>query len=99
MDKNEAILIAKKYLSRIRDFITLEKAFLFGSYIHGTQSEDSDIDIGIFVKSINDDYFNTLKKLYKVRRGIDIRIEPHLYIAENDQSGFSEEVEKVGIPL
>ena len=99
MDKKEAILVAKRYLSGVRDFITMEKAFLFGSYVHGTQSEDSDIDIGIFVNSINDDYFNTLKKLYKARRGIDIRIEPHLYIAGNDQSGFAEAVKKAGIPL
>ena len=99
MDKKEAILVAKKYVSEIRDFIHQEKAFLFGSYVHGTPSDESDIDIGIFVNSINDDFLITLKKLYKARRSIDIRIEPHLFIAGTDQSGFSEEVEKMGLPL
>lgn len=71
MDKKEAILVAKKYLSGVRDFITMEKLFFLAHTFTA----------------------------HKVRRGIDIRIEPHIYIAGNDQSGFAEEVKKVGIPL
>jgi len=99
VDRKEAILVAKKYVSEIRNFIHQEKAFLFGSYVHGTPGDESDIDIGIFVNSIKDDYLITLKKLYKARRSIDVRIEPHLFIAGTDQSGFSEKVEKMGLLL
>ena len=86
-------------LSEIISIVDFEKAVLFGSYAGGIPREESDIDIGIFVKSIDGDYLDTLKKLYRARRTIDVRIEPHFFITCNDLSGFSEEVENTVLPL
>lgn len=96
MDKKEAIVKAKKFLGEIKSIIKIDKAYLFGSHASNTGWIDSDIDIGIFTTMINDDYFTALKKLYRVRRNNDPRIEPHLFIEGKDISGFAEEVERTG---
>ncbi len=97
MDKRKAVLIAKKYLSLIRGIVNYKSAFIFGSYIHGNPREDSDIDIGIFTEKLNDEYFNVLKKLYKARKKVDPRIEPHLFVSGCDSSGFNEEIREKGL--
>ena len=99
MDKSKAIKIAKKYIAGIKKIVLPEKAYIFGSYAYGNQREDSDIDVGIFVNKIDGEYFDILKALYKARRGIDVRIEPHLFISGTDRTGFFEEVERTGVLL
>lgn len=98
MGKTEAVLKARAYLSIIKGFLHVESAYLFGSYATGYARSDSDIDIGIFIDAPVDDYFAVVKMLFKARRGVDPLIEPHLFIAGNDSSGFHEEVKK-GIKL
>lgn len=98
MVKTEAILKANTYLSIIKGFLHVESAYLFGSYATGFARSDSDIDIGIFINTPVDDYFTMVKMLFKARRGVDTLIEPHLFITNNDTSGFQEEVKK-GIKL
>jgi predicted nucleotidyltransferase len=98
MDKNKAVVKARKYLSLVMAFQHVESAFLFGSYASGTATPESDIDIGIFIPSLEEDYFLLLKKLYTLRREVDTLIEPHVYINTIDRSGFQDEVKK-GIRL
>ena len=98
MVETEAILKARTYLSVIRGVISIESAYLFGSYATGSARSDSDIDIGIFTNAPIDDYFTIVKRLFSARRSVDALIEPHLFITDNDQSGFHEEVKK-GIKL
>ncbi|HOO70144.1 MAG TPA: nucleotidyltransferase domain-containing protein [Spirochaetota bacterium] len=97
MDKGTAIKKARDYLNEISKILPYQKAYLFGSHALGFAREESDIDIGIFVQELNGDYLSVLKSLYKIRRQIDVRIEPHLFITGKDDSGFSEEVENNGI--
>lgn len=99
MDKEKAIKTAEEYLKIVNTVINIKSAFLFGSYVHGTQRIESDIDIGIFTDKLQENYFDILKKLYKLRKSIDVRIEPHLFIIGSDKSGFSEEVIKTGIKI
>ncbi len=99
MDKIKAIKIAEEYIKEINGIIRVKSAYLFGSYARDVQRIDSDIDIGIFTDKLKDNYFDILKKLYKVRRSIDVRIEPHLFIIDFDKTGFSEEVIDTGIKI
>ncbi len=99
MDKAEAVRKAREYLKIIENTISYRKAFIFGSYASGKADETSDIDIGIFVDSLHEDYLSLLKKLYRARHRVDVRIEPHLFIKGHDPSGFSEDVEKNGFEL
>ncbi len=99
MDNKSLLRIANTYLQFAKGIVDIEKAYLFGSRTTGNPSEDSDIDIGIFVRSLNQDYLSVLQKLYNGRRSIINRIEPHLFIIGLDPSGFGEEIEKSGLPI
>lgn len=69
---------------------------LYGSYAKGTAHENSDIDIAVIFDSIGNDFLEKSHQLFKLRRGIDSRIEPILIEQENDRSGFCEEILKTG---
>ncbi len=99
MDKDEAIRKARQYLNTTSLFLEYESAYLFGSYASGTQRAESDIDVALFIRKIDADYFPILKKLYSARRSIDVRIEPHLFAPGSDASGFSDEIQRTGIRL
>ena len=57
----------------------------FGSYAKGTQREESDIDIAVVFGHM-DDFFEMQMELFRRRREIDLRIEPHPF----DEEDFSE---------
>lgn len=82
MDKNQAIIIAKAYIEIISKKYALNKALLFGSYAKGTFHEDSDIDIAIVLKD-NFDLIQMQIDLMKLRRNVDLRIEPHPFNISN----------------
>lgn len=100
MDKESAYRKAKEYLKIARDVIPIRKAVLFGSYADGTPEPHSDIDIGLFVDHVDDDkYWDILTELFCCGRKVDILIEPHLFIRNEDRSGFGEHVEKTGVVI
>lgn len=98
MDKTEVIVKAQDYLILVKAFLAIDSAYLFGSYAHGNARIHSDIDIGIFTNSSDENYFSVLKKLFATRRYVETLIEPHLFFTDNDTSGFHSEVKK-GIKL
>ena len=99
MDKKEVInkLIAYKRL--LSEHFEIEKLILFGSYAHGNNRKDSDIDVAIIVKKIKGDFFTYTPLLWKLRREIDDRIEPVLFEKGKDDSGFLSEIIKNGIEI
>ena len=76
------------------------KAYLFGSYAKGNEHIDSDIDIAIVIGKM-DDFFSVQMQLMRLRRTIDLRIEPHPILEEdfNAQNPFAYEIQKTGIEL
>ena len=96
---NQSIIeTARRYVLQIPSDMGLRKAFLFGSYAKGIEREDSDIDIAIVIGETND-FYGIQMKLMKLRRNIDLRIEPHP-ITESDfniQNPFAYEIQKTGI--
>lgn len=97
MDKDEVVVIAKKYAESIKEKIKPQKVILYGSFAKGNWHENSDIDVAVIVDSIDNDILETKKMLFKLRRGIDDRIEPIL-LEDNssDKSGFLKDVLKYG---
>ena len=79
-----AIDTAKKYIMSLPPELDVRKAYIFGSFAKGTQREDSDIDIAVVLGHM-DDFFEVQIELFRRRRKIDLRIEPHPF-AENDFS-------------
>ena len=98
---NQAIIeTAKRYIRIIPESMELKKASLFGSYAKGNQNIDSDIDIAVVVGKM-DDFFSIQMELMRLRRTVDLRIEPHP-IWEGDfniQNPFAFEIQNTGIEL
>lgn len=101
MDQREAEITAVQYVKAAREKIAFDKAVLFGSYTTGTYDGSSDVDVGLFVESLdkNIDYLALLSELYHLAAQINARIEPHLFIRDEDDSGFAEAIEKTGRQL
>lgn len=100
MVDQSVINTAKQYIQKIPAKLELKKAYLFGSYAKGNQRPDSDIDIAIVVGKM-DDFFAVQMLLMRLRRDIDLRIEPHV-IWEGDfnmQNPLAYEIEKTGLEL
>lgn len=94
------IATAKRYIQRIPADLELKKAYLFGSYAKGNEHPDSDIDIAIVIGKM-DDFFAVQMLLMRLRRDIDLRIEPHPILEEDFtvQNPFAYEIEKTGFEL
>jgi predicted nucleotidyltransferase len=102
MDKAIDVRITK-YLDLIKEkFQGIETAYLFGSYAKGVFSEDSDIDIALIFKELDDsNRFDIQVQLMLLAIQIDSRIEPHP-ISHNDfYSGnpFAVEIKKTGLEI
>jgi uncharacterized protein len=95
-----AIDIAKKYLKLLPREMAVKKAYLFGSYVKGKQSKISDIDVAIVVGS-SIDILDLQMQMLRLRRKVDLRIEPHP-IKEKDfisLNPFADEIMQSGIEL
>ena len=99
MDKEKAIELAKEYANIVSRHFSVKEVILYGSYASNRAHEYSDIDIAVIVSELNGDFLDAEKKLYKLRREIDLRIEPVLIIDDEDISGFKERVLETGIKI
>jgi predicted nucleotidyltransferase len=103
MDKTEDIIAtARKYAELVKASnlpIQIDKAYLFGSFAKGTPRKDSDIDIAFVVSNWKGGYFDTVVPIWRLRRNIDTRIEPHIIDPEEDYAYFLREVQRTGIEL
>lgn len=90
----------EKYLKSIPKEFNLKKAFLFGSFARGNQNEDSDIDIALIIGNM-DNFFLAQIQLMKLRRKIDLRIEPHPIKENNfnESNPFASEILRTGIEI
>jgi predicted nucleotidyltransferase len=100
MDKGEAINIARKYIELIENRYHIRNALLFGSYAKGTYNEHSDIDIAIVLNNVND-IIDAQMDMMKLRRKIDLRIEPHPFEMNdfNHSNPVADEILKSGIHI
>ena len=96
MDQKQVIKLLNLFTDKIIKFYKVEKVVLFGSYAKGYSSENSDIDVAVFVNQLDDDFLTAESKLFRIRREINNRIEPILITQEPDYSGFKEEILKTG---
>lgn len=69
------------------------------SSAEGAARQDSDIDIAVIVDELEGDYLDEQARLYKLRRSVDLRIEPVLIEYGQDKSGFLKEIMDTGYVL
>ena len=91
---------AKRYIQMIPTDLDIKKAYLFGSYAKGIEHVDSDIDIALVLGKM-DDFFSVQMQLMRLRREIDLRIEPHPILEEdfNIQNPLAYEIKRTGIEI
>ena len=98
LDKAKARKIAYAYSMEVAKVLNLEKVILFGSYANGNPHSESDIDIAVFVRGLDDNaWYEARIILQNILWNRDfLGIEPHLLDEVYDRSGFAEHVIKTG---
>jgi predicted nucleotidyltransferase len=101
MAKREIVEILRRYIFVLRsEGITIDKAYLYGSYLSNTASDDSDIDIMIVTES-EDDYL--AGKIWSLTRKVNSKIEPYLVCKgrfnSNENSPLIDLVKRTGLEL
>jgi len=100
VDKEAVINIANKYSKTVCEAIpSVKEVILYGSYAKNNATNNSDIDIAIIIEDLEDDYLDAQTRLFKLRRSVDLRIEPVLIEEFNDRSGFLKEIKETGIEI
>jgi len=96
MDKAQALEKAHLYADVVRENLEPKSIILYGSSTKDNWSGTSDIDIAVIVKTVEGDFLDAEKLLFRLRRNIDDRIEPVLLEEQSDKSGFIQEVVDTG---
>ena len=81
-DKDKSLVYEKisAYVEKLRaQDVKIWRLYLYGSFASGAYDNDSDIDLAIFLDCGELDGFAEDVQLMKLRRGIDLRIEPHAF--------------------
>jgi predicted nucleotidyltransferase len=99
LDKTTALEYANAYARLVEKELNPRIIMLYGSFAKGNWNENSDIDIAVIVDKISDDFLDISKKLNKLTRSIDNRIEPVLLQMSDDKSGFLSSILNTGIIL
>jgi len=99
MVKDSVIKLAQKYANIVCETMPVKEVILYGSHAKDNATTNSDIDIAIIIEKLEDDYLETYTKLFKLRRSVDLRIEPVLIEESNKKSGFLKEIKNSGIEI
>ena len=80
--------------------VHLQKVFLFGSYAHNRQREESDIDVALVADEFTGVGYDDMKLFVKSLRNYTI-IQPQTYSTRHFNQGdpFIEEISKSGIEI
>src|SRR3989338_2381315 len=101
MSTDEAKKIVKEFADKLKEsMIPFSDVYLFGSFARNEARKWSDIDVAIFSEREETDDF--IIQLGRLRREVDLRIEPHIF-SESDIKTFStpfvEEILRTGIKV
>lgn len=98
-DKQLAFQKVREYVQKLREnHIKIWRLYLYGSYAKGTYHTDSDIDLAVFLEKDDLDGFEENVQLMKLRRNIDMRIEPHPFAKSDfdETNPFVKEIIETG---
>ncbi len=101
MDKTEIFEIVKNYIAFLKKHnFDIIKVYLFGSYIKGKFTEDSDIDLAVIMNNLSNSFMMQIE-LMKISRKFDSRIEPHPFdeIDFNYSNPFAHEILTTGVQV
>jgi predicted nucleotidyltransferase len=94
VEKNTIIKKAVTYLNETFDS---PEIFVFGSAVSGNFTDESDIDIALYLNGYeNYSLKDFVKILFYVQNQISSRLELHFFPAESEPLTFSEHVRNIG---
>jgi predicted nucleotidyltransferase len=104
MARSEVIELLKTYIFLLNsEGISVEKAYLFGSYITDTANESSDIDVMIVSDKYDENDDLVIGKIWKLTRKISTKIEPFLIgkikFKEDNSSPLISMIKQQGIEI
>jgi predicted nucleotidyltransferase len=81
--------------------IGLTNVYLFGSYVCGEPTADSDIDVAVVSDDMSGDVIEDGVRLMRCRRNVDLRIEPHPFRPEDftPDNPWAAEILQTGIRI
>jgi len=101
MDKKQAIKIVRSYARKLRaGRFPAAQVYLFGSFAKNRAGKDSDIDVAVV-----SDKLSKLENsfwLRRIRREVDLRIEPHSFTSrdfKDETNPLVAEIKKYGIKV
>jgi predicted nucleotidyltransferase len=99
--KNEVLKIIQNLISALKqNNITISEAYLFGSYAEDKYDEYSDIDLALVSDDFSGILYHDLKKIGKIVRNIDYRIEVHPFSLHQEKNSlFLQEIKLKGIKV
>jgi len=104
MAKKQVVGLLKRYISLLNnEGIEVKNAYLYGSYLNGTETSDSDIDLLLILKDLEVESDNLFGKIWALTRKIDNRIEPYIIgfdrFINDDVSPLLQVVKKDGLKI
>ncbi len=79
-DKKIVYQKIREYIELLeKNQIKVWRLYLYGSYAKDIYHEQSDIDLAVFLEKEDLDGFEEDAQLMKLRRKVDLRIEPHSF--------------------
>jgi len=99
--RKEVKKVIRKYARKLKkENFSFYHIYLFGSYAKGKANKWSDIDIAVISDEIDKDWDESRKRLWKLTRGVDSRLEPHGFSKKdfgNNWHPMVNEIKKTGI--
>ena len=96
-------ILSLEYIKLIQQkYPDIEGVYVFGSYARGNSNQDSDIDLALIFKNLDDSKrFDVQVQLMLLASQIDTRIEPHPISHDDFDSDnpFVVEIKKTGLEL
>lgn len=91
----------QEYIKAVKKEYNVEKVFLFGSYVSGKATKESDIDLAVVSSSFSGNRFKDNVNLGKLTWKIDTRIEAIAFRPEdfNMDNMLAYEVIKTGLEI
>ena len=90
--KNYSVLVKQSNFP-----MQIDKVYLFGSYAKGNPHSNSDIDVAFIVSDWKGNFFDVIPPMWKLTENIDLRIEPHVIVPQEDYAGFLDEIQRTGV--